>query len=49
MKRKDMSNSKDFDKSLRRVWKLLDKANKEGKNPFKGMTTKEILREIRLH
>lgn len=47
MKRKYYLDNPDFDKRLRKYWKALDKANKEGKNPFSGMTTTEIMRKIR--
>lgn len=47
MKRKYMLDNPDFDRRMRRLWKLIDKANKEGKNPYYGMTTTEIMRKIR--
>ncbi|MDP1759907.1 MAG: hypothetical protein Q8L01_00320 [Candidatus Woesebacteria bacterium] len=48
MKRKYIFDNPDFDRRIRRFWRMLDKADKKA-NPFKGMTTKEILKEIRTH
>lgn len=47
MKRKYLFDNPKFDMRIRKIWKLVDKANKEGKNPFNGMTTTEIMRKIR--
>jgi len=46
MKRKYIFDDPVADRRIHKFWKALEKCDKK-ENPFKGMTTKEILREIR--